>query len=252
MTFKIIKCFLLVGIIGSIWLATTACSRASLAFTLGTGIGTPHLQARIDTIERKAIAAQSLTPQERIFLDDFYHTLAWGGKSTVILRETGGLMFHYLDGNGEDYQIKAHVFKENKLVQRNMRHLRRLVEHHQCPKGRTFSTAPFYMPHRSQKDSIFGLYWGTLHVTSTPVGARRCKLEWRAEVPWHWPSYETLRRRHGSAWSERFPIPNAKSILRGKAYSLFVGNGLGGHLVSLGMATPFKGYGTWEEALRLK
>jgi hypothetical protein len=102
------------------------------------------------------------------------------------------------------------------------------------------------MPHRSNLDSVFGLYHGKLHVTQQKR-ADACSLRWRAEVPWVWPSYASLRKKYGTPHGESFPIPNLKSLLFGREHSLFVDNGLGYHLEEVGLAKSFLAFSEWSE-----
>jgi hypothetical protein len=70
--------------------------RALLAWIIATGIGRDSLQARIDLLEQKAIDQEPLDEEEREFLVDFYGTLATGATVSIVVRQTGGLMNHYL------------------------------------------------------------------------------------------------------------------------------------------------------------
>ena len=107
------------------------------------------------------------------------------------------------------------------------------------------------MPHSSQRDSHFGLYHGTLEVAARPTATGSCALTWRAEVPWTWPSYDDLTAKHGHPRSERFPLPNLKSLVFGHEHALRVGNGLGAHLASVGLAEPFLARSEWQESVAL-
>jgi hypothetical protein len=72
-------------------------------------------------------------------------------------------------------------------------------------------------------------------------------IQWRAEVPWRWPTYEYLRRTYGDYHAWCFPLPNARSLMFGSKYCLRIDDGLGEHLVKLGLAKPFLVYSEWEE-----
>ena len=220
--------------------------RLALAFTLATGIGRDALQARIDAIEDKAIAGRVLSAGERGFLSDLYRTLATGGKLVVFARQAGRMMDHYLDGSGAAYRLEPAIFTGNAKVQRQMGRLRDVVLP-ACAQAQAVSSPVFYMPDRSQADSVFGLYHGTVAVRAArgPDGA--CLLRWRAEVPWSWPSYDSLRARYGTPHAESFPLPNLQSLFLGSRHALRVDNGLGEHLARVGLARPFLAYAQWEE-----
>ncbi len=62
-----------------------------------------------------------------------------------------------------------------------------------------------------------------------------------------WPSYASLKQKHGSYHAESFPLPNLKSLALGQEHALFVDNGLGEHLVTLNLARPFLAFAEWDE-----
>ena len=103
------------------------------------------------------------------------------------------------------------------------------------------------MPDRGHLDSFYGLYWGTLAVESRREDSGACVLTWTAEVPWTWPSYAGLEARRGDPRTEVHRLPNLQSVLWGKDHALRIGNGLGAHLVTLGLARPFVARARWEE-----
>jgi hypothetical protein len=219
--------------------------RLGLAFTLATGIGTQDLQRRIDALEGKAIGRKAFSAQDRELLSDFYRTLATGAKLTIVVRQTGRMMDHYLDGSGADYQLQPAIFRDNTKVQAQITALRARAE--PCVTGKRLTSPTFYMPDPSQVDSVFGLYHGTVTLTRSLGPDARCTSHLRAEVPWYWPSYECLRQKHGSYHAESFPLPNLKAWLFGRQHALFVDNGLGQYLVNLGLARPFLAYAEWDE-----
>ena len=222
--------------------------RASLAFTLGTGIGTARLQLRIDTLEGKAVKGVSFATEEREFLSDFYRTLATGAKLSVVIAQTGHLMDHYLDGSGSDYQLQPDIFRDNNKVQTQLGILRqRLGGGARFCQPQHLESPTFYMPDASKIDSVFGLYHGRVLLDRAPNADGRCTTHVRAEVPWFWPSYESLRRKYGREQAESFPLPNVLSLLFGNKRALYVDNGLGQYLVELGLAKPFLAYAEWDE-----
>lgn len=219
--------------------------RLGLALTLGSGVGTSRLQRRIDAIEERAIRKTALSKDDRRFLADFYATLATGAKLTIVVAQTGRLMDHYLGGSGTDYQLDAQIFTENAKVQRQLALLRRRAAGLPC-QGAELESPTFYMPDRSKLDSVFGLYHGKVKVTAGPSSGG-CRLRFRAEVPWFWPSYASLQAKWGDAHAESFPLPNAASLLLGQQHALFVDNGLGEHLAQIGLAKPFLAFAEWDE-----
>lgn len=222
--------------------------RTLYAITIGTGIGRDALQRRIDALEEKAIRRADFTTSERTFLTDFYSTLATGAILTWFVRQTGHMMHHYLSGSGEPFELRPEIFTENRKVQRQAALLRKRLGPAPCRQGQAVRSPRFYMPDTSKIDSVFGLYYGTLSATAAPQPDGTCRIRWRAEVPWDWPSYPSLKRKHGRFHAESFPLPNARSIVLGQRHALYVDNGLGHHLEVLGLATSFVAFAEWDEA----
>lgn len=103
-----------------------------------------------------------------------------GAKLTVIVRQTGRLMHHYLDGSGADYRLEPEIFTENAKVQRQMAVLRKRAASVPCNRRR-FSSSTFYMPDVSKIDSVFGLYHGRVLLAGVESAGGSCTLRWRAE-----------------------------------------------------------------------
>ena len=221
--------------------------RLPLAFTLGTGIGRDGLQARIDDLETRAIHKAAYTDEDREFLADFYRTLATGGKVSLLVRQTGLLMDHYLDASGADYRLDPAIFTQNVKVTAQAAALRKRAVSLPCSGASKLTSPTFYMPDRSKIDSVFGLYWGTLSLRRDPTSDGKCVSTFRAEVPWRWPSYDELKRRYGSPHAERFPLPNLGCLVFGTKHALYVGNGLGEYLAQIGLAQPFIAFAEWTE-----
>jgi hypothetical protein len=224
--------------------------RLGIAFTLGTGIGVEALQARIDELEAKAIRRTPLLEGDRAFLVDFYSTLATGGKLSLIARQTGKMMDHYLSRAGTPYELEPEIFAKNRRVQSQAELLRKRATRSKCGSGERFKSPTFYMPDRSQWDSVFGLYHGTLELTKHLEPDGGCRLHFRAEVPWIWPSYASLTKKYGSPHAESFPLPNVRSLVLGHDHGLYVDNGLGHYLEEVGIARSFLAFAEWSEAAK--
>ena len=91
------------------------------------------------------------------------------------------------------------------------------------------------MPDFSNIDSVFGLYYGCIAARPIRTGDK-LTIQWRAEVPREWPSYESLREKHGDYHAESFPIPNASCLVRGIDGAIIIDNGLGEYITQLGLA----------------
>jgi len=218
-----------------------------MALTLGTGVGTEGLQRRIDALEAQAISRAAFSVDDRAFLSDFYRTLATGAKLSWLVRQTGQMMDHYLDGSGRDYRLDPDIFRGNDKVQARLGALRKQASSKPCVGVTHLASPTFYMPDASKVDSVFGLYHGKVALTRSLAADGRCVVHVRAEVPWFWPSYASLKQKYGNAHAESFPLPNLKSLLLGPSHALYVDNGLGEYLVTLGIARPFLAYAEWDE-----
>lgn len=221
--------------------------RLGMAFTLGSGIGTADLQTRIDALEEQAILGKGFSEHDRAFLSDFYRTLATGAKLSILVRQTGGMMDHYLDGSGTEYRLSPDIFRGNAKVQAQLAVLRRRAAAKPCTGVTRLASPTFYMPDPSQVDSVFGLYHGNVTLTRSVNADGRCVSHVRAEVPWNWPSYASLKQKYGSYHAESFPLPNLKCLALGRKHALFVDNGPGEYLVQLGLAKSFLAFAEWDE-----
>ncbi len=229
-----------------LWLTVFPGNRSSIAFVLLTGLGRDKLQLAVDRVEADAIEQKHLSDKQRLFLVDLYRTLATGGRLSVFARQSGALMDHYLDKSGEDYQLQASIFTTNKNVQEQANLLRLKVLDSGCRELGRYESESFYMPHHSSPDSVFALYHGTVSVSNKLLGGE-CRMVWRAEVPWVWPSYESLQKKYGTPHGESFPIPNLRAFFFDISDSVYIDNGLGHYLETAGLAKSFLAYGTWEE-----
>jgi hypothetical protein len=219
--------------------------RLGLAFTIATGFGRASLQRQIDELEERAIRHQPFSDADRAFLRDFYATLATGGKLVIVAGQTGKMMDHYLAGSGTDYQLEPKIFTGNTKVKEKAALLAKQAAVGPCVDGKRFASGTFYMPDRSNFDSVFGLYFGSLTVTQQSTAAGDCLLRWRAEVPWVWPSYASIQQKYGTPHAESFPLPNLSVLAFGPEHALFVDNGLGNHLEELRLAKSFLAFAEW-------
>jgi hypothetical protein len=222
------------------------------AVTLATGLGVGGLQENVDRIEEKAANGETFTDSDKAFLKDLYTCFAKGGRLTVVLRQSGQLMGHYLSKSGEDLRLEPRIFLGSATVREQMVRLREEIGS-DLQNGSTvreeYTSLRFHMGDPEFYESAVGLYYGRLIVRPRVQADGRVELRWRAEVPWEWPSYEYLRTRYNDPHAESFPLPNARSLLQGPEYCLYIDNGLGEYLVRLSLAEPFLAYSEWEEEM---
>ncbi len=223
-----------------------------LAFTLATGIGVTRLQAQVDQLEAKAIKGQELSLAERRFLRDLYTCFAKGGA--LVAPQSSRMMRRYLSRTGESLVVSPGLFTGSAPVRLAMTELTKKVledlDGGRGAQGRYLSES-FYMGDPRYFDSFVGLYDGHIQVTPRMVEADLIVLSWRAEVPWTWPSYAELFQKYGDHHAQSFPLPNARSLLQGPDFCLWMDDGLGGHLSTIALAKPFLAYSEWEETLSL-
>jgi hypothetical protein len=224
--------------------------KSLLALTLASGIGVSDLQARVDALEQQAIDGQPFSEADRAFLQDLYTSFAKGARLTYVLRQSGRLMDRYLSRTGEPLQMGPRIFLGSRNVREQMDLLRqRIVEDWQSRDilAEAYSSETFHMGEPELFDSSVGLYFGRISVRPRPVGSDRLRLRWRAELPWQWPSYQSLYDKYGDYHAQCFPLPNARSLLGGPEYYLWVDDGLGGYLAQIGLAAPFLAWAEWDE-----
>jgi len=218
-----------------------------IALTLATGIHRSALQDKIDACEAKAIQGADFNEVEIIFLRNLYTCLHKGARLTVILPEVSKLMEHYLAQSGEDLEIDSSIFKSNEKVLEQMDAIKRTMSA-EANLQSIYRSEVFYMPDSSNIDSVFGLYYG--HVEARPERIHgEVRIEWRAEVPWEWPSYASLKAKHGDYLAESFPIPSASCLFLGINGAIYIDNGLGQYLTQLGIAKSFLAYAEWTEKI---
>jgi hypothetical protein len=225
-----------------------------LALTLASGIGIGDLQARVDALEQKAIDGQPFTKADRAFLRDLYTCFAKGARLTYALRQSGQLMERYLSRTGAPLQIEPRILLGSRKVREQMDLLRQRVAEDWQARGtlaEAYASDTFHMGEPDLLDSSVGLYFGRISVRPSPVDDDRLLLRWRAELPWQWPSYQSLYDKYGDYHAQCFPLPNARSLLQGARYYLWVDDGLGEYLAQLGLAKPFLAWAEWDEEMPL-
>jgi hypothetical protein len=225
-----------------------------LALTLAGGIGVGGLQARVDAMEQKAIDGEQFTETDRAFLRDLYTCFAKGARLTYVLRQSGQLMDRYLSRTGDPLQMEPRIFLGSRNVREQMDLLRQRVAeglqvHDTLPEE--YASDTFHMGEPEFFDSSAGLYFGRISVRPHIVDDDRLILRWRAELPWQWPSYQSLHDKYGDYHAQCFPLPNARSLLQGPKYSLWVDDGLGEYLAQIGLAEPFLAWSEWDEETKL-
>jgi hypothetical protein len=162
------------------------------------------------------------------------------------------MMHRYLSKTGEDLRTAPRIFVNSRPVQARMGTLRQRIAR-DLQRGRmekVYASESFYMGDPNFPDSLAGLYFGRLIARIRRAADHAVLLEWRAKVPWKWPSYEFLFRKYGNYHAQCFPVPNARSWLQGSEHCLRIDDGLGGHLAKIGLAKPFLVYSEWEEEMK--
>lgn len=226
--------------------------QATMAFTLASGIGLPRMQAQVDRLEAMAVKGATFSAADKRYLHDLYSCFAKGGRLTIVIRQAGGIMAHYLSGKGTPYKTGPRIFVKNRKVRKEMANLEKKVTDHIKKRGKAeaeYTSPRFYMPDPSCLDSVFGLYYGHLILRARARQDGRIVLHWRAEVPWEWPTYESQAKENGDPHAKYSWIPNVQSLLRGRMRGLRIDDGLGEYLVRLGLAKPFLLYSEWTDEL---
>ena len=212
----------------------------------------PRVQAQVDRLQAKASKNEPFTTQEKRYLRDLYACFAKGGRLTIVLRQTGAIMAHYLSAKGTPYRTAPRIFLKNKRVQVRMADLRKQlladIEKKDTFKNE-YASPTFYMPDRSCLDSVFGLYYGRLLLRPKRLKGGRVQLLWRPEVPWQWPTYESQIKEYRDPHAIYAWIPNPLSLIKGQNHGLRIDDGLGEYIVRLGLAKPFLLYSEWTEVI---
>lgn len=223
--------------------------QAPLALTMTTGWNMPLLQERIDTLEDRVIGGDPLNGADRRFLQRFYVTCQKIGTLTGAAPQTSRLLRRWLDGSGDDLQLPERMLLASRRVHGGMNVLRAQMRQ-DLKDGRAlkeqYDTDVFYMGDPITFETVAGLYFGIL--TAHPQDDDGIlTLRWRAEIPWKWPTYDELFLKYGDHHAQNFSLPNLKSLLLGRRHALYVDDGLGGHLQTLGLAKPFLAWAEWDE-----
>lgn len=223
-----------------------------MAFTLATGIGVSGLQERVDLLEEKAIAGASFSEDETRFLSDLYLCFAKGGRLTVVLRQSSDMMFRYLSCSGEDLKTEPRIFVGSKPVREQLAQLRERIRADEASAERlkeSYESPVFYMGDPKFFDSFVGLYYGRVIAAPKKSKDGRRYIQWRAECPWEWPSYDDMFEKYGKHHAQTFALPNLLGIIGGRDYCLQLDDGLGGQLAELGIAKSFLVYAEWTEEI---
>lgn len=225
-----------------------------MAITMATGSNVADLQAEVDRLEQKAVRGESFTDDEVEFLRNLYTCMAKGGRLLPAFRQSSRMMHRYLECSGEPLEAESAIFINSRPVIAKMEQVQRAIANDKKRLGHfkpAYTTGTFYMPDPGNADSLAGLYYGKLIARPGIEADGTVRIHWRAEMPWKWPSYDYVRARFGHPQAKQrcYPIPNARSRLFGRRYCLYVDDGLGEHLVALGVAKPFLVYSEWEDEL---
>jgi hypothetical protein len=224
----------------------------TMALTLASGIGLARMQAQVDRLEAMAVKGATFSVADKRYLRDLYSCFAKGGRLTIVIRQTGAILGHYLSSKGTPYRTKPRIFIKASSLQKHMADLRNkaLDDLKKTSKVKTeYVSQRFYMPDRKILDSWFGLYYGRLILHPVVRQDGRIVLHWRAEVPWEWPTYESQVKANGDPHAKYSWIPNVQSLLKGRMRGLRIDDGLGEYLVRLGLAKPFLLYSEWTDEL---
>jgi len=230
--------------------ANLSPQRAAIMMTLASGTNIEELQLRVDAMEKKAIANESFSAADKEFLRDLYSAMAFGAKKIRMFEQSGRMMDRYLECSGTPLELEPPIFSKNARVRDQVRLLAEKMSAKNASPSRVYRSPRFYMPDPSTPDSVMGLYWGTVEGSIRVKADGSHVFHYRAEVPWEWPSYESLRKKYGTPHAEIFPLPNLRSVIAGPSYALHIENGLGEYLVRLGLAKPFVAWGEWDEPSR--
>ncbi len=224
--------------------------QATMALTLATGIGVQGLQERVDEMESKAIEGETFTDEDKRFLKNLYTCFAKGGRLTIILRQSAALMDRYLSCSGETLYTEPRIFLGSSKVQEQMAILKQQIELDRS-EGKEileeYKSEVFHMGDPAFPDSLVGLYYGHICVKPEIDNEGGLILHWRAEVPWEWPTYESLNEQYGDYHAQCFPLPNAMCLIKGPDACLRIDDGLGEYLTRLGLAKSFLAYSEWDE-----
>jgi len=166
----------------------------------------------------------------------------------LALPQVTRMMQHYLEKTGSPLEVNSAIFSTNQKVINKMNQIKNAIKQ-QSGSIHKFESATFYMPDKSNIDSVFGLYYGKL-IADPAIIEGKTIIKWRAEVPWEWPSYEFLKKEYGNPHAESFPIPNVSCLVRGINGAIFIDNGLGEYLTKLEIASPFLVFSEWYEVLQ--
>lgn len=232
---------------GDATVANLSPQRAAIIMTLASGTNIEELQLRVEAMEKKAIANESFSPADKEFLLDLYSAMALGAKKLRAFEQSGRMMDRYLECSGTPLELEPSIFSKNARVRAQVRLLAEKMSAKNAARSRVYRSPRFYMPDPSTPDSVMGLYWGTVEGSIRVKADGSHVFHYRAEVPWEWPSYESLRKKYGTPHAETFPLPNLRSVIAGPHYALRIENGLGEYLVRLGLAKPFVAWGEWDE-----
>lgn len=248
----VVTCLIVIALAVTALLIYFPGRQATMAFTLATGLGIQDLQARVDVLEDKALNDESFTDEDKAYLKDLYTCLAKGGRLTVVFGQTGQMMTRYLSMSGDALQTDPKIFLDSRPVRMEAARLTDELTadyRNEHSLKDVYQSPEFNMADPAVPDSIAGLYFGRLSVRPQATPDGEIALRWRAEVPWVWPDYETVRERYGGYKAREFALPNARSFLWGRKYSLTMDDGLGAHLENLGLAKRFLVYAEWDEVI---
>ncbi len=157
--------------------------RAAIVMTLASGTNIEDLQLRVEAMEKKAIANESFSAEDKEFLRDLYSAMALGAKKVRMFEQSGRMMERYLECSGTPLELEPSIFSKNAKVRAQVNLLAEKMSAKNASPSKVYRSPRFYMPDASNPDSVMGLYWGTLEGSIRVKSDGKRVFHYRAEVP---------------------------------------------------------------------
>lgn len=211
----------------------TTCKLASGDFT--------ELQARVDSLEAKAVAKQEFSAEDKAFLRELYGSLVFGGR-LLGYREAADMLDRYLAATGEPLRLDSKVYEQNAKVQDAMRALEAQIrKDHAAQRLRERYVSQNIGFSVNENARLF--YFSNVFVLQALPREREdgsLQILFRVELPGRFNSYDEEMARFGRTGVFKTPFnTNAK----GETFT--IDDGLSQYLVVLGLAKEFIYYSEW-------